>query len=139
MILAKTYKGYGIKEVQDKLGYHGKPFAKEELGKILDELKSNFKKDAEFQEAGAWEPEKPTLSTSGGSRSKTQDEITIPNPEYKFGEQISTRKAYGQALAQLGKVCEEVVSLDGDVKKSFQSDFFNALLLNKIWLAWQLV
>ena len=124
MILAKTYKGYGIKEVQDKLGYHGKPFAKEELGKILDELKSNFKKDAEFQEAGAWEPEKPTLSTSGGSRSKTQDEITIPNPEYKFGEQISTRKAYGQALAQLGGVCEQVVSLDGDVKNSTFAEIF---------------
>ena len=37
---------------------------------------------------------------------------------------IATRKAYGQALAQLGAACKQVVSLDAEVKNSTFAEFF---------------
>ncbi len=145
MILAKTFKGHGISDVENKLGFHGKVFPQKDLAKILDELKNRFKKDSEYQENSNWEPEKPDRSTGqltarpecfqsaseenvsrDGGKNHGESAIKLPSPEYKVGEQIPTRKAYGQALAQLGKVCEQVVSLDGDVKNSTFAEIFEA-------------
>lgn len=38
--------------------------------------------------------------------------------------QIATRKAYGMALAKLGRYNEHVVALDGDTKNSTFSELF---------------
>lgn len=39
-------------------------------------------------------------------------------------DQIATRKAYGMALAKLGRYNEHVVALDGDTKNSTFSELF---------------
>jgi transketolase len=49
VIVAKTFKGYGLENIQDKNGYHGKPFKTEELDKVIDELKQRFIRAWEFQ------------------------------------------------------------------------------------------
>ena len=46
---------------------------------------------------------------------------SIPSP------QMATRKAYGTALAKIGKSCDRVIALDGDTKNStFSLDFKTA-------------
>jgi transketolase len=45
-------------------------------------------------------------------------------PEYKLGEMIATRRAYGNGLKKLGDANAHVVALDGDVKNSSYSEIF---------------
>uniref|UniRef100_A0A8C2GM55 Transketolase n=1 Tax=Cyprinus carpio TaxID=7962 RepID=A0A8C2GM55_CYPCA len=45
-------------------------------------------------------------------------------PEYKIGDKMSTRKAYGVALKKMGDASPRVVALDGDTKNSTFSDIF---------------
>lgn len=122
MIVAKTVKGYGIEEVENKMGAHGKPFTKEELQKKLDELEKRFAKAASFDEATFdWHPtipdknEKEVIGCVG---------VEIKDPTYKKTEKIATRKAYGKALASLGGSCKNIVSLDAEVKNSTFAEYF---------------
>lgn len=43
-------------------------------------------------------------------------------PEYKLGEQVATRLAYGTALAKIATNNGRVIALDGDTKNSTYSD-----------------
>jgi transketolase len=38
VIIAKTFKGYGLSNVADKIGYHGKPFNEKEAAAAIQEL-----------------------------------------------------------------------------------------------------
>ena len=51
----------------------------------------------------------------------------MEKPEYKKGEMIATRKAYGSALALLGDICDAVVSLDAEVKNSTYAEIFESM------------
>ncbi len=52
------------------------------------------------------------------------ERISLPNPEYKKGDAIATRKVYGQALVALGAASDHVVSLDAEVKNSTYAELF---------------
>ena len=43
---------------------------------------------------------------------------------YKKGEEVAVRKAYGKALVKLGKQADEMLVLDGEVKNSTYTEFF---------------
>lgn len=43
-------------------------------------------------------------------------------PNYKLGEKIATRLAYGTALAKIAENNNRVIALDGDTKNSTFSD-----------------
>lgn len=43
-------------------------------------------------------------------------------PEYKLGDQVATRLAYGTALAKIATNNGRVIALDGDTKNSTYSD-----------------
>ncbi|CAI9532494.1 unnamed protein product [Staurois parvus] len=45
-------------------------------------------------------------------------------PNFKMGDKIATRKAYGLALAKVGQCCDRVIALDGDTKNSTFSELF---------------
>ena len=45
-------------------------------------------------------------------------------PRYELGQEVATRKAYGDALAALGKARGDVVALDGEVSNSTFADEF---------------
>src|SRR5439155_13124991 len=45
-------------------------------------------------------------------------------PRYDVGEEVATRKAYGEALAALGAARGDVVALDGEVSNSTFADIF---------------
>jgi transketolase len=109
VIVAKTIKGKGIREVEDKPGWHGKALddpehAIEELGGIR-----NLTIDVAKPETVP-----PHVFETGA----------LELPAYDVGEEVATRKAYGEALAALGKADGLVVALDGEVSNSTFAEIF---------------
>jgi len=52
--------------------------------------------------------------------------LSLNAPAYELGEEVATRKVYGQALAKLGTVCKSIISLDAEVKNSTFAEIFEA-------------
>jgi len=122
-IIAKTLKGYGLKDIQDKNNFHGKPFKQEELESVIKELQNNFKEDTNNTQD--YKPEEPTIveniKTKNISISLQED---INSKLFDKDKKIATRKAYGYALAALGRNNQDVIALDADVKNSTFADIF---------------
>ncbi|HEY1565207.1 MAG TPA: transketolase [Gaiellaceae bacterium] len=114
VIVAKTIKGKGDPEVEDKNGFHGK--ALEHSDEVIATLGGvrNLKIDVAKPETGGSKHEFP-----GG---------TLELPRYELGSEVATRKAYGDALAALGKARGDVVALDGEVSNSTYADEFREAL-----------
>jgi transketolase len=120
MIVARTLKGKGISFVEGKEGWHGKAFKKgEEMDKAVAELEQQFVADAP-KTSPVQKPEKTGASVD----LKLKPVGTMPAPDYKLGDLVATREAYGTALAKLGAVDSRVVALDADVKNSTFSERF---------------
>ena len=121
-IIAKTIKGKGISFLENKEGWHGKPVPPDQLERALVELGDvdlDLKVDIP-------KPERREISNFKFQISnKIQNpKSKVPKLDYKLGEQIATRKAYGTALAKLGEAYPNVVSLDAEVKNSTYSEIF---------------
>ena len=108
-IVARTIKGKGVKAVENKEGWHGK---------ALDD------------------PEE-AIAGLGGERNlvidvrkpdpfdaKQRESRTLELPRYDVGDEVATRKAYGDALVAIGKADGSVVALDGEVSNSTYADEF---------------
>jgi transketolase len=124
MIIAKTIKGYGLHEVEDKNGFHGKAFSKEEVQDLLDELARRFpyaaayngrKVDYAWLTPSAREPIKPAKSLA-----PAESHTCL----YEKDSTIATRKAYGEALRGLGGENQSIVSLDAEVSNSTYAELF---------------
>lgn len=106
VILARTVKGKGVPQVEDSPDWHGKPLPPD----IAD----------------------PAIQNLGGVRAITvqgpRPAVTAPRPqapagaphlpEYRVGEKVATRKAYGAALTAVGRADPRVVALDAEVSNS---------------------
>jgi transketolase len=112
-ILAETIKGHGFSEVADKMGWHGKPFSKEQLAAAIKELGG-----------GPTVPPDPGISYQRTNLPKPPDFPPAPAPDYKADAKVATREAYGDALKRLGTVNKAVVGISGDVKNSTFSEVF---------------
>lgn len=120
VIIAKTFKGYGISQAQDKLGYHGKAFSKEELNTIFIELEKKFSEAAAFDtHSYEWKPKLPATADV-----RPEEDVVFHEPPFKVGELLATRKAYGFALREAGARSGRTVALDGDVKNSTYAEIF---------------
>ena len=109
LVVARTVKGRGVTEVEDRNGFHGKP---------LDD------------------PER-AIAELGGIRN-LRVEVAMPEPgerhhfpgrqlelpRYEPGTEVATRKAYGDALTALGAADPSVVALDGEVSNSTHAELF---------------
>ena len=109
VVIARTIKGKGVKEIENQPGWHGKALdhpeqAIEELGGVR-----NIHVDVEKPE-----PAQAHTFPSG----------TLELPRYELGDEVATRKAYGEALAALGAARGDVVALDGEVSNSTFADIF---------------
>ncbi len=123
-IIAKTVKGKGISFLENKDGWHGKPVPADMLEKALQEL-------GEVDMKMRWEVEKPLESSKYHVVSRKQSINNLAtnyllHTTYIKGDQIATRKAYGEALSRIGVQYQNVISLDGDVKNSTYSEIFKA-------------
>ncbi|XP_077427735.1 transketolase-like protein 2 [Vanacampus margaritifer] len=109
-IVAKTYKGKGLKGIEDELNWHGKPIPKDMVDGLLNDLQGQIKNPAK-----TLFPQPPNDDVAPVDPSL----ITLSEPPtYKNGDKVATRRAYGSALAKLGSSSNRVVALDGDTKNS---------------------
>uniref|UniRef100_A0A671YH41 Transketolase n=1 Tax=Sparus aurata TaxID=8175 RepID=A0A671YH41_SPAAU len=111
-IIAKTIKGKGIPAAEDKLGWHAKPLPKDMADMVMKDLQSRIMNSSKHLYPSAPIEDAPPVSLRN---------IRMPSaPSYK----IATRKAYGMALAKLGRYNERVVALDGDTNNLTYSEIF---------------
>ncbi|XP_069141582.1 transketolase-like isoform X1 [Argopecten irradians] len=108
-IVAKTYKGRGGPEVEDKENWHGKP-----LG-----AQSQASREAISQQIKNKGPHKIQISqpTPVPDVDITNIQLSSP-PVYEKGAKVATRQAYGKALVKIGENNSRVVAMDGDTKNS---------------------
>jgi transketolase len=109
VVIARTIKGKGVKAVENKEGWHGKPLddpdaAIEELGGLRNIV----------VEVAKPEPGEPHVFETG----------PLELPRYELGSEVATRKAYGEALAALGTGRGDVVAVDGEVSNSTFAEIF---------------
>lgn len=119
IILAKTVKGYGLDGIENELGFHGKPFKKDELPAVIEKLQKRFHAVATYQTTEIFKaqaPEQINLQQSNRGLNLMQGELK--------GQKISTRKVFGQALAALGFQDDRIFALDADVKNSTFTELF---------------
>ncbi len=122
VIIAKTIKGYGVEKVENREGFHGKAFSKQELEQILPAMEARFASAASNGISFKWQPIIPTAS----KEEKQSEPLALKSSLYKKGELIATRHAYGQAITQAGTASKQVVCLDAEVKNSTGADIFEA-------------
>jgi transketolase len=113
VILARTRKGRGFSEVEDREDWHGKPFPPEMAERAIVELGG----ERNLIVRG------PKPDSGARSARDTSDSAEVRLPTYDIGEKVATRKAYGQALAAIG-VRRDVVAMDGEVSNSTFADQF---------------
>jgi transketolase len=113
VILARTRKGHGFSEVEDREDWHGKPFPPAMAERAVIELGG----ERHLIVRGPL-PE-PVARPADGAKGA----IDITLPTYTVGEKVATRKAYGDALAAIG-AWPDVVAMDGEVSNSTFADEF---------------
>ena len=111
VIVAKTVKGKGAKEVENRNGFHGK--ALERSDEIVAELGGVRTLRVEVAKPDTSAPRH--AFPAGGP---------LELPRYALGETVATRKAYGDALVALGRARGDVVALDGEVSNSTYAEEF---------------
>jgi len=109
MILAKTYKGRDFPEMEDKMNWHGKALGAKSA-EVIEHLKTKLISPTFEAEVKAPVVDAPEVDI-------TNIKLSEP-PNYKKGEKLATRQAYGTALVKVGKNNDRVCGLDGDMKNS---------------------
>ncbi len=109
VVVARTVKGKGVKAVEDKPGWHGKP---------LDDP------DAAIEELGGLRNIAVEVAKPEPGEQHRFETSAVELPRYEVGGKVATRKAYGEALAALGSARGDVVALDGEVSNSTFAEIF---------------
>jgi transketolase len=111
VIIAKTIKGKGFSEIENKDGWHGKALPPDMAERAIKELGGirNLKVKTAKPEAGA-----PAIK---------HDDAQVILPVYKKEDKVPTRKAYGDALLAMAAI-PDVVATDGEVSNSTHADEF---------------
>lgn len=123
-VIAHTKKGHAVSSVEDKEGFHGKPFSQENITNAYASLSNYYNKNGTPKIVPYVPPMPDTQGTfpitppASPSYSKNQ------NPSYAIGSLISTRYAYGEALVAIGIHDQRILSLDGDVSNSTYAALF---------------
>jgi transketolase len=113
VLLARTQKGRGFSEVEDREGWHGRPFPPAMAERAIAELGGERSLVVRGPKPGP------------GARSARNgaDSAEVKLPSYAIGDKVATRKAYGDALAAIG-VRRDIVAMDGEVSNSTFADQF---------------
>ncbi|MBW8803856.1 MAG: transketolase [Catenulisporales bacterium] len=115
VILAKTRKGRGFSEVEDKPGWHGKPLPPDMAERAIAELGGERAITVSgLKPEGSLEEEKAPQSV--------RDEgATFPT--YSLGDKVAARRAFGDALVAL-QSRPDVVVMDAEVGNSTYTEAF---------------
>ncbi|HMH93312.1 MAG TPA: transketolase [Streptosporangiaceae bacterium] len=110
VIVARTIKGRGFSEVEDREGWHGTALPPAMAERAIVELGG----ERDMVVVGPVpEDVAPKVRDIG--------EVTLPR--YEAGAKIATRKAFGEALAAIG-ARPEIITLDGEVGNSTHTEDF---------------
>ncbi len=123
VIIAKTIKGKGFAEIENKNGWHGKPLPQDMAERAIKELGGirNLKVKTQKPERTA----APRRAAAGEPKL----------PVYAKEDKVATRKAFGDALRALA-VIPEVVALDGEVSNSTHTDEFGESRPDRFFEVW---
>ena len=125
VILARTVKGKGFSEVEDKPDWHGKPFPPDMAKRAIAELGGVRQLMVRGPLPVPAEPGPVAEHPSTIPRQRdAENPASRKRPAYPVGGKVATRKAYGDALVALGGRDEKVVALDGEVSNSTHADEF---------------
>lgn len=120
VVLARTIKGKGMLDMEDKEGEHGKAMKPDFATRLIGALEQRL-----AIPALSWNPNLPALLVRTDGRPQAASPVVQP-PYMRSSKEISTRRAFGEALAVLGKNDPRIVVLDGDVKNStYTEEFLN--------------
>jgi transketolase len=113
MIIAKTVKGKGVSFLEDAKGRHGVALTEEEFKEAMKEV-GPVNKPVHFsiKKPELLGPSEQTFKISNFSR------------EYKKGEMVATRRAYGEAIVKIFSQFPKLVVLDAEVSNSTFSEIF---------------
>jgi len=112
VVLARTIKGKGVPELEDKNGWHGRV------------LPPDLAESAVAALGGPTDLHITTSHPEPGSPAITpDDDAGVTLPKYQLGEKVATRVAFGAAIAALA-ARPEVVVLDGEVGNSTHAEDF---------------
>lgn len=128
-IVARTTKGWGVSSLKAR-DNHGKPLPADKVASAAADLDGMYKTlNIDPKDVQPLAPAKPAAMDP-----LPQKEIKLPPfdeamKEYGQGsalekKKMATRRAYGVALAALGKADERIVAVDGDVSNSTYADMF---------------
>lgn len=111
MIIAKTIKGKGVREVENREDWHGKALNEEQCARALLELGEVDKsvRGTIATPGGEWKPERPEPQNAAPF-------------DYDPSKEVATRAAYGNALRRLYPQFPQIVSLDGEVSNSTKAE-----------------
>jgi transketolase len=112
VVIARTIKGKGFKEIENKDGWHGKALPPELAEKAIAELGGERDLRIDVRPPEALE-----------SASSKATDTAVKLPAYALGDKVATRKAYGDTLRALG-ARHDIVALDGEVSNSTHADEF---------------
>jgi transketolase len=116
VIIAKTVKGKGFSEIENKDGWHGKALPPDMAERAIKELGGvrNLKVKTAKPESGS-----PAIKRKDGAAGL----LAVTLPAYRKEDKVATRKAYGDALLALAAI-PDVVAMDGEVSNSTHADEF---------------
>jgi transketolase len=125
VIIAKTIKGKGFGEIENKDGWHGKTLPPDMAERAIKELGGI--RHLKVKTA------KPERSPSTPKKIVAEPVVTLPT--YKKEDKVATRKAYGDALVALGAL-PDVVATDGEVSNSTHADEFKNAYPDRFFEMW---
>ncbi len=103
-IIARTIKGKGVRAVENRNGFHGKPL--EDPDAAIEEL------------GGLRSLIVPPTAPTGDAQVHRFATDHAPPASWDVGEKVATRRAFGDALTALAASDGRIVALDGEVGNS---------------------
>src|SRR4030081_3404991 len=114
VVIARTIKGKGFSEIENKDNWHAKALPADMAERAIKEL------------GGIRHLRVDGVKPQPGEPAIKDARVDITLPTYKKGDKVATRKAYGDTLKALG-ARPTVVALDGEVSNStFAEEFAKA-------------
>lgn len=124
LIIARTIKGYGVEEIADKNGWHGKPLPRDLADEAINELGGGRGVRISVTKPDRILPAPPSVD-------RVEYLTAYVRPTYSEG--VPTRQAYGDTLTALGAVRPEIVVLDGEVGNSTFANIFEAAFPDRFY------
>jgi transketolase len=129
IVLARTLKGKDLIGIEGLEHWHGKALPKDTAAKVIAELEKHLT-GAETE----WKPKLPPARAGSAKAVSVGNAHPAEQPPYLIGgEELATRRGFGDGLAALAKLNTRIVVLDGDVKNSTYTEEFENVAPNRFF------